>query len=84
MGVIWFYILVCLTTAIAALYEIYFPVMRQLDIINPDNVVAQNKILGYTTMFLASILFTPVIFFAVIIPSWGENFRQSMLKSLVD
>lgn len=84
MGVISVYALVCLTTAIVALYELYFPVMRQLEILNPNNLMMQNKLISYSTMFLASILFTPVIFCAVIIPSWGESFRKSMLKSLMD
>lgn len=84
MGVIATYLLICLTTAITAAYELYLPVMRQLEVLNPNNVLVQNKIITYITMFLATILFTPAILLIVIIPSWGESFRQSMVKSLVD
>jgi hypothetical protein len=82
MGVIWFYLLFALTTAIAAHYELIAPVMREFALRNPEDNLVKHKWLSHGVMFLVGILVAPVLIFPTLIPSVGEAFRSVLVESL--
>lgn len=84
MDLIFLYILFALTTAFTFMYEVYSPVFKALEEHNPNNNVVENKIVSFSTFFLIAFVVAPALLFVCLIPSLGEIFRNSLLKSLTD
>jgi hypothetical protein len=82
MSFIYFYGLFCLTTAIAAIYELYWPVLSQLKITHPELPVVENWKVALATLFFGSLALAPFLFFICIIPSKGERFRNALTLGL--
>ena len=82
MDVIWMYGLFALTTAICAHYELIAPVMRELEVLAPEDDLVQSKWISHITMFLMSILFAPVVIVPALVPSAGNWFREALLVGL--
>lgn len=76
------YVLFALTTGIVALYELVIPVMWELAILEPEDVVVKAKYTSYITFFIMSVLTAPILIFPCIIPSIGDRFRYALLEAL--
>lgn len=83
MEVILWYFLFASTTSFAALYEIVGPVLRELEVHNPEDNMIQNKYLSYFVFFGMGLLFAPLLLLPCLVPSVGESFRLTLLKALM-
>ena len=84
MDVILPYLLFAVTTGLVSLYELINPVLRELAVTDPDNVVLQNKTISYITFTLMGILCAPILFVPCVFPSIGERFRSALVIALQD
>jgi hypothetical protein len=82
MALIGWYTLFALATSFTFLYEIFFPVIRELEECRPEHNIVENKIISIVTFMLMAILLAPIVLPACLIPSWGERFRFALLDSL--
>lgn len=72
MTILALYWLFAITTSIASIYELLFPVMR----LQPSPI--NSKYLIIFTFFIINILIAPLVFLSCIVPSMGERFRQAL------
>lgn len=82
MSFIGFYLLFAVTTAIVAVYELFWPVISQLKTAHPELEVMQYWKTSLFTLFTGALLFAPVLFPICIIPSWSEKFRGFLTREL--
>jgi len=73
-----FYSIFALATGFTALYELYLPVLRDVEILNKESPVIQSKAIGVSTFFLACVLLAPIVIGMCLVPSWGERARGSL------
>lgn len=83
MSILGWYALFALTTAIAAMYELFIPVIREYATLEPKDNLVEHKYLAYFVLFTASIITAPVLFPLVIIPALSTRFKKAMLDSLM-
>lgn len=77
-----YYVIFALATAIAAMLELFLPVVNVVSLTHAENNVIQYKTLTLSTLFMMAVLFAPLIFPACIVPSFGSRFRASLQLSL--
>lgn len=82
MSFISFYILFAVTTAIVAVYELFWPVISQLKITHKDIDVIKHWKTSLTTLFVGALLFAPVIFPLCIVPTWSNKFKDFLAREL--
>lgn len=82
MTFVGFYLLFAITTAIVAVYELFWPVVSELKVLRPELQVMEYWKTSVFTLFLGALLFAPVIFPICIIPSWSEKFRKFLTLEL--
>jgi hypothetical protein len=73
------YLLFCLTTGMAAIYELLMPVVRQ-EI--QQNQKVDNLVIITITFFIITTLIAPAVFISCISPNSGEKFRNSLHEGL--
>ena len=83
MGLIEGYILFALATTIAALYELFVPVVNSLSLTHPEIQVIQYKWITLSTFTCITLIVAPLLLLACIVPSMGERFRKSLWETLV-
>jgi len=76
------YGLFALTTAFAAVYELFIPVMNTIEKNDPTNVVIENKKTTHLVLFLIAIIIAPGVLLATVVPSFGDTFRNALIKGL--
>ena len=76
-----FYVLFALTTAIVAIYELLVPVLRDMIANDEGAELARNPLL-YFIHFCVSLLIAPVVFLSVIIPRFGDSYRNGLYNGL--
>lgn len=77
---IWFqmYLLFAVTTAVTAVYELFYPVISNREKKGP----VENKFLLYFVFFFMSVLMAPLVLFSCIVPSMGLTFRFFLEENL--
>lgn len=65
------------------MYELVGPVLLQIESVNPQDQLIDNKFLSYLVFFGMSVLCAPFLIVACIVPTAGETFRRVLLQSLV-
>jgi|LakMenEpi03Aug12_release.lakeMendotaPanAssembly.Ray.scaffolds.fasta_scaffold127660_3 hypothetical protein len=83
MGLIEGYILFALATTIAALYELFIPVINSLSLTHPEIQVIQHKWITLATFTCITLVVAPMMLLPCIVPSMGERFRKSLWETLV-
>ena len=63
---------------------LYNPVINKLQQNQPLNPVAENPVIGHFVFFCMSMLAAPLVFFATIVPSTAEKFKNTLETSLKD
>lgn len=76
------YAIFALATALAALYEIFIPAIKQVRIENPECNVAQNPVLSLISLTLFAAMWAPVVFIPCVVPSYSERFRNALVNGL--
>jgi hypothetical protein len=74
------YALFALTTAIAAHYELIWPVIQK-ESLDTDSIVPNRFLLSIVFMCI-NILAAPLVFLSCIIPEWGIRFRETLQTAL--
>jgi hypothetical protein len=74
------YALFALTTAIAAHYELVWPVIRKEGL--DTETIVPNKFLLSVTFLGINFLAAPVVFLSCIIPDWSMRFRETLQTAL--
>lgn len=82
MEVLIIYLIFCLTTSIMASIFILRPALTMVGIVEPLNPVIEYTWLTYIVFFCLSMLTAPALFMSVIIPSFGDRFKNTLAKSL--
>lgn len=82
MEVLMWYVLFAITTSLTAMYELFVPVIKELEILQPENNVVEYKWICYTTFFLLTIVLAPLILPSCIIPSLSGRFKKTLLMAL--
>jgi len=83
MGLIEGYILFTLATTIAALYELFIPVINSLSLTHSEIQVIQHKWITLATFTCITLVVAPMMLLPCIVPSMGERFRKSLWETLV-
>lgn len=78
------YLILALATAITAMYEIFVPVMTELQILSPDDNMVQYKYLTYFVFFVSAFILAPIFLILVIVPTFGESLRSGMVSGIVE
>lgn len=82
MGLIEVYIIFAITTALATIYELILPVLRQLKTTNPELIVVKNWKLTVFSFFIMSLVIAPLVLIPCLWPSRGEEFRKTLYTQL--
>lgn len=82
MEIIALYGLFALTTAFTAHYELIGPVLFELEMTHPDDMMIENRSLSNMVFLVASFLFAPLVIIPCIVPSIGERVRNTMVMTL--
>lgn len=77
------YILFAVTTALAALYELYWPVIKNLRQNNPDGMISKNWKTALIALVIGGLVLAPILVFSTVIPSYSNRFRDALYSSLV-
>lgn len=78
------YLLIAATTGIAAVYELFYPAVQTLELVNPDNLIVQQKSLSLFVMGLMAMLFMPVVLPVILVPSWTSTALDSLVRAWQD
>lgn len=76
MMILVLYSIFCITTAIVALIDLLYPVMRD------QTETVSNPVLIPLVFFIISILIAPIVFLSCIVPSMGQRFREALETGL--
>lgn len=79
MELIIFYFLFAATTGIWATYELFNPILEELKILNPEDLLVQNRWLSLMTMACIATLFAPLFIGIVLTPGLSASFKETML-----
>ena len=83
MGFVMAYALFALTTAIAAMYELVFPVYKEVAKEQPDTPLVEYKTITLSTFFVLCFMIAPLVFIPSIVPSRGQRFRSALKNSML-
>ena len=78
-----FYIVFCLTTSIVSIWELIIPALSTLKEIRPIHNMIDYIWISYIVFFLMILLLAPLIFLALIIPSFKKRFLDSFIESIL-
>jgi len=82
MGLIELYILFAITTGIASIYELIWPVILSLKETNPELLVIKQWKLTVIVLFIMCVIAAPVLLIPCIFPKRGEEFRKTLHAQL--
>lgn len=82
MGLIEFYLLFALTTAVVVIYELVWPVIQQIRLTHGELSVARQWKLTVVVFFVMSLAVAPLLLIPCLWPSKGERFRNTLYTSL--
>lgn len=84
MELIWGYLLFAATTALAATYELFWPVMSQVAEEDPKLTIVENKKTSVVTFCAFAFAIAPIVLIPSIVPKMGERFRKTLYTALKD
>ena len=82
MELIYIYILFAVTTGIWSAYELFSPILAELSITNPEDILVKNKWLTMVTMAGLAALFAPIFIGLVMTPGMSEAFKDTLIKQV--
>jgi hypothetical protein len=84
MGLIEWYCLFALATALTSYYELFNPVLQQLEVAQPENNLVTTKFLSFVIFVGGAFLIAPLLVLPCIHPKSGETFRKALFETLLD
>ena len=83
MEVLFFYSIFALATGFSALYEVFWPVIKQVRTSNPDTMVARNWKMTTFSLVVGAVLIAPLMIWSILVPSFSTKFRNSLYINLI-
>lgn len=80
MGLMEYYFIFALTTAIVALIDVFSPALRTAQADGIQNVLTQNPKLSMCVYLCITMVMAPFIILPLIVPSMHERFRSSLTE----
>jgi hypothetical protein len=80
MGVIEYYIIFALATAIAGCYEFLLPLINEAKAAGVTNSLTTNKWLSCFVYIMISTIVAPFLIIPVLFPGPAKNFREGLAK----
>lgn len=77
-----YYALFCVTTTLAALYELFIPSIKQVQEKNPECMVSQYPGLSLFSLSMFGLFAAPFLFLPCVVPSYGARFRTALAEGL--
>ena len=77
------YFILALATGITGVIMLFHPVLEELAIRQPDNVLVEYKYLTYLTYLCILVIIAPLVLAAVLIPSQSTIFRKALLNAML-
>lgn len=78
------YLVFCLTTSFTAYILLINPVLKRLQLEEPDSYVAESPNLAGMVFIILATLVAPILFIPAIVPSFGEAFKETLFETLKD
>lgn len=83
MSLITIYAIFALTTALSALYELFWPVIRDVRLLEPETMIARNWRMATFSLFVGALILAPLMIWSVLVPSLSVKFRDKLYHNLV-
>lgn len=83
MDLVTIYIIFALTTAFSALYELFWPVMKEVRTVEPETMVARNWKVATFSLFVGALILAPLMIPSVLVPSFSDKFRNKLYHNLI-
>lgn len=80
MGLIEYYLIFALTTAIFALIDVFMPTLRAAKAEGVKNTLTENPKLSYLIYVCITTIIAPLVILPMLVPSMNERFRNSIIK----
>jgi hypothetical protein len=81
MGIFELYLHFAITTGLCGIYELALPVLSNEKL---DWSIRPPKFLFLSVFFILFLLAAPLVVLSCIIPSWGVQFRITLLETLLE
>ncbi len=82
MPVLQWYLLFALTTGIVSYFELFKPVLEEIELNNPNDMILQAGWLGKLVLIGLGIVFAPFFIFPCLIPSIGKVVKEGLLSGM--
>jgi hypothetical protein len=83
MELIGYYCLFCLTTTLSAMYELFWPVIKEVRITEPETMVARNWRMATFSLLIGGFVLAPILIWSVLVPKLSEKFKNRLYVSLI-
>lgn len=83
MEFLMYYAVFAITTALAALYEIFWPVIKEVRNNHPESLIGAHPALTAFSLTGFAVLVAPMIFLPCVVPKLGARFRHTLYEQLV-
>lgn len=77
------YAIFAITTALVAGYELFWPVLKSLQLSHPELQIVQNMWLSMAVFMTMALILAPLTFLPCVWPSKGARFRNTLWESLL-
>ena len=77
-----YYLVFALATALAALYELFYPVVKEIRQTLPESMVARKWGLTLFSLVVFATVVAPFVFPSCIVPKLGARFRHVLFEQL--
>lgn len=80
MGLIDYYLIFAITTAIFALVDVFGPALRDAQEDGINNILTQNPKLSMCVYLVLTVIMAPFIILPLLVPNMNERFRVSLTQ----
>lgn len=83
MGVIQWYVIFAITTALTAHYELVYPVLDKLSVAEPKHNLVEYKWITHIIFLIINMLMAPAMLLPCILPGMGARFKDALFEALI-
>ena len=84
MGLIAYYLIFALATALFALIDVFIPALQQARINGIKNTMTDNPLLSYLVYVGITAITAPIVVVPLLVPSMNMRFKTSLYKALTE
>lgn len=83
MEFLMYYAVFAVATALAALYEIFWPVVREVSANFPDTNIGSKPVLTCFSLTVFAVIVAPLVFLPCVVPKFGARFKHTLYEQLI-